>query len=156
MGLTDPILGNNVATASTTVGPIQFYTVTPCRVADTRDPPGPSGGPPLFASGGAAIFRAFPVAGLCGVPADARAVVINVAVVQPTVPGDLRLYADYEPLQLSSTINFNAGAVRANNAVVSLGTAGTLGVVYAIDSAGPGSATTHFLCDVTLTPFTNT
>ncbi|MEO6326718.1 MAG: hypothetical protein ABIT01_13275, partial [Thermoanaerobaculia bacterium] len=66
-----------------------FYPVIPCRVADTRNAPGPAGGPALPANGS----RTFAVAGSCGVPALARAVTGNVTVVSPAAPGDLRLYA---------------------------------------------------------------
>jgi hypothetical protein len=44
----------------------------------------------------------------------------------------------------SSTINFRAGIVRANNAILPLGAAGDLGVACAL--AAPGS--THFLLDI--------
>src|SRR5207249_5080796 len=46
---TDP--NNNTSEFSACVG-VQtvFYTVSPCRVADTRDAPGPSGGPALTAN----------------------------------------------------------------------------------------------------------
>jgi hypothetical protein len=46
-------------------GPFQFFTLTPCRLADTRNATGPSGGPILSDQ----AARQFPVQGLCGVPA---------------------------------------------------------------------------------------
>ena len=68
-GVTDPSPGNNSATESTVLGAIAFHTVDPCRLVDTRDPAGPVSGPAL----GANTSRTFPVAGRCGIPADARA-----------------------------------------------------------------------------------
>jgi hypothetical protein len=91
--------------------------VTPCRVADTRDPSGPSGGPAL-ASG---AIRTFPVAGICGIPSSATAVAINLAVVRPTNDGDLVVYPAGQAVPLASSINFRPGIVRANNAIIPLG-----------------------------------
>lgn len=101
-----------------------FYTLAPCRVADTRNPAGPSGGPALSANG----LRTFPVANICGIPASARAIAINVGVVSPSNGGDLRVYPAGGGSPLSSTINFRAGSVRANNAVIAVGTGGQIAV----------------------------
>src|SRR5712692_9704077 len=65
-----------------------FYTLTPCRVVDTRHPTGPLGGPALSAGGD----RVFVFAGQCGIPPAARSVAINIAVTQPTGPGFLSFY----------------------------------------------------------------
>jgi uncharacterized repeat protein (TIGR03803 family) len=101
-------------------GCLSFYTLTPCRVLDTRNPVGPLGGPAL--TGG--TTRTFSVAGHCGIPPSAKAVSINVTVTQPTGAGDLRLFAGGAPLPLVSTINYRGGQTRANNAVTALGTTG--------------------------------
>ena len=116
-----------------------FYTVSPCRIADTRDAPGPSGGPALAANS----VRTFPVAGLCGIPSSARAVAINLAVFQPSNAGDLRVYPAGATVPLASAINFRTGIVRANNAVVPLGTGGQISV-----QCDMPSGTTHFFFDV--------
>src|SRR4029079_6932087 len=65
-----------------------FFTVTPCRVADTRDPVGPYGGPALAAG----VERAFVLASRCGIPLTAKAVSVNVTVTQPAAPGFVVLY----------------------------------------------------------------
>jgi hypothetical protein len=119
----------------------QFYTVTPCRVADTRNAPGPSGGPAL----GAGASRTFPVAGLCGIPPGAKAIAINVTVVNETQLGDLRLYPAGGSLPATSSINFAMGKVRANNQIIALGAGGQISVQCDLASAG----TTDFLFDVT-------
>ena len=54
-----------------------FYTLTPCRVSDTRNP---DDGPPIIPG----VPRDFQVAGRCGIPVDVAAVVLNVTVVAPT------------------------------------------------------------------------
>ena len=116
-----------------------YNTVAPCRIVDTRDAPGPQGGPALAAGS----TRTFPVGGICGVPPTAKAVTVNITVVNPTALGHLALYPTGGILPLASTINFRAGIVRANNAIVTLGTAGQVTVFN-----GMGSGSTDFVLDV--------
>jgi hypothetical protein len=101
-----------------------FYTLPPCRVADTRNPDSPSGGPALSAK----TTRDFPIAGLCGIPPSAGAIAINIAVFQPSNGGDLRIFPTGGAAPLASAINFRPGIVRANNAVISLGSGGQISV----------------------------
>ena len=122
---------------------IRYFTVAPCRVADTRTATGPSGGPAL----GANTTRVFPAAGLCNVPATARAVAINVTVTGATDGGNLRLYPADSVLPTASTLNFVAGRARANNALVRLGAGGAIAV--RCDMAPGSTGQTHFLFDVT-------
>jgi hypothetical protein len=111
-----------------------FYTLTPCRLLDTRQAAGASGGPAL-ASG---TERTFPVSGICGVPADATAITINVTVVQPTEGGFLQLYPIGGGAPATSTLNFSAGQVRANNAFLTLGPGGQATALASL--ADPGTA----------------
>ena len=117
-----------------------FYTVTPCRVADTRNPNGPYGGPAL--AGGAT--RTFTVGGQCQIPPTAKAISINVTVTGPTAIGFLTLFPGGTSAPLASTINFRAGQTRANNAIVALGAGGTM----AVADGQPSGNTTHFILDV--------
>ena len=128
---------------STPLPPVasDFNTLTPCRVADTRDADGPRGGPALVAG----LPRTFPVAGICGVPPTAKSVAVNVVAVLPAAEGFLTLFPAGQSPPFASTLNFRAGIVRANNTVARLGAAGQLTVVYGVAS---GSATTHFILDV--------
>jgi hypothetical protein len=96
--------------------PLQFFTVPPCRVIDTRGPDGTFGGPALPGDG---ATRRFPIAGQCGVPADALAVAANVTVVVPSGAGDLR-FGPSGFAASTATLHFTAGQVRSNNAVISL------------------------------------
>jgi subtilisin family serine protease len=116
-----------------------LYTVTPCRLLDTRDPIGTWGGPAL--SAGSA--RTFSVAGRCGIPAGAKAVSVNVTVAGPTSPGFLTLYPGATPLPSVSTINYSPGQTRANNAIVRLGAAGDLTA-----RCGQGSGIVNMVLDV--------
>jgi hypothetical protein len=117
-----------------------FHTLTPCRIADTRNPAGPQGGPSLAAG----ASRSFAVSGVCAIPSTAKAVAVNLTAVLPTTDGYLTLYPTGLPVPLASSINFRAGIVRANNAVLPLGTGGQIAVF-----CGMGSGSTDFLLDVT-------
>src|SRR5512143_2719767 len=98
-------------------GPFQLHTVLPCRVVDTRNPTGPTGGPSLAAQ----VTRSFPVRGSCGIPLTARAVVFTVTVVAPTGSGNLRIWPYTTEMPLVSTINFDAGEPAiANGAIAPL------------------------------------
>jgi hypothetical protein len=108
-------------------------------VADTRNPDGPSGGPALSAN----ASRAFPVANICQIPSSATAVAINVGIVLPTDIGDLRVYPAGGPPPPTSTINFRAGSVRSNNAIIALGPGGQIAV-----QCDMPSGSTHFFFDV--------
>jgi hypothetical protein len=108
-----------------------YFTLTPCRILDTRNAPGPFGGPSLLARDD----RKFQVTGACGIPAGASAVSLNVTVTQPTAPGDLRLVAAGTPipLPLTSTINYRPGQSRAGNAILQLGVDG--GILVHVDQS---------------------
>jgi hypothetical protein len=118
---------------------VSFYTLNPCRVADTRGPSGLYGGPALVAN----ADRTFVVVGQCGIPSGAVAVAFNFTVTQPTAQGDLRTVPGGGTLPLVSTMNWRPGQTRANNAIVSLGLSGD--IVAHVDQA---SGTVHFIIDV--------
>ena len=104
---------------------VQFYTITPCRMVDTRDPPSPSGGPALVAGG---PDRPFPMVNHCGIPSGASAVSANVTVVSPGAPGNLAIYRGDGVLPGTSVINFSVGQTRASDALLQLALDGTGGV----------------------------
>ncbi len=134
-GMWEAILGT---TCGATPG-VSFYTLTPCRVADTRGPSGPYGGPALAAN----ADRTFVVAGQCGIPSGAVAVAFNFTVTQPTALGDLRIVPAGVGLPLVSVMNWRPGQTRANNAIIPLGPAGD--IVAHVDQ---GSGAVHFIIDV--------
>ncbi|MFP5287602.1 MAG: hypothetical protein ACLGI9_17830, partial [Thermoanaerobaculia bacterium] len=113
--------------------PLDFHTVAPCRVVDTRD------STPL-ASG---VARTVTVGGACGVPATAKAVAANLTVVGATAQGYLVVYPAGVPTPATSNINFPAGQVRANSAQIGLagGQVDARAVVV-------GSGTVHLILDV--------
>jgi hypothetical protein len=116
-----------------------LFTLTPCRLIDTRSSVGPLGGPSLVAG----TSRMFALAGQCGIPLTARAVALNVVVVSPTTgPGHLTVYPAGVALPGTATLNYIQGDIRANNAIVSLGLGGGI-VVF----CGQGSGTADLVVD---------
>jgi len=122
--------------------PTDYFTLTPCRLADTRNADGPTGGPIL----GGKTTRTFPVAGgACGVPSTAVAVSVNLTAVGAAAAGYLTLFpGNALGPPLASSINFTAGSTRANNAIVPLATDGAGTIQVKNGSAG----TAHFVLDV--------
>jgi hypothetical protein len=118
--------------------PASFFTVTPCRLADTRQAVGASGGPALQQG----AVRTLTVSGLrCGVPAGALAVAVNATAVGAAAGGHLTLFPAGQAVPPTSTVNFGAGQVRANNAVVPVGTNGEVAALAA--------SAVHLVLDVT-------
>jgi hypothetical protein len=138
-GVTDPVPGNNSATdTDTVVNPgLDYFALTPCRVADTRSG---LGGPVVQGQ----ETRIFAVAGLCGVPLTAKAISLNVTVNQPTAAGNVRLFEAGQAVPNASTINYVAGQTRANNAVVPLNALGEM----AAFASQPVGTTIHLIIDV--------
>jgi hypothetical protein len=137
-------------TAPASPGALDFYTLTPCRLLDTRTPADPAvtprGGPAL-ASGSQRVLLA---TGACGIPAAAKALALNITVVGAPGSGFVTLFPGDLPGETApptaSTINFGLGQTRANNAVAKLAASGsgTLGLV----SSSP-SGPVHVVLDVT-------
>jgi uncharacterized repeat protein (TIGR01451 family) len=118
---------------------MDFYTLTPCRVLDTRGAPGPYGQPALYAG----AERSFQLFEQCAIPSTARAVSVNVTVTQASGAGHLRLYPTGTPRPTNSVINYLASQNRANNAVVPLNGLGEF-TVYCNQASG----TADFILDV--------
>jgi hypothetical protein len=115
---------------------LQFFSLAPCRLVDTRT----STPPPL--SGGTS--RTFPAAGLCGIPPTAKALAVNVTATLPTVGGDLRLYPAASPLPLASAISYRIGQTRAAQTLVGLNGDGD----FSVRCDQPGGSTVHVILDV--------
>jgi hypothetical protein len=129
-------LGFNPFTANPIAGgpATNFYTLTPCRIADTRNAAGPLGGPALQPDGAARVLPVLSAG--CGIPSGAAALAVNVTVTQPAAQGLLRLFAADQPLPGTSVISFSAGQTRANNAIVSLPADGSGGIAVKLESSG--------------------
>jgi len=100
-------------------GALQFVAVTPCRVADTRNPDGEFGGPPI--QGGTFRNFAIPDNLNCGIPNTAAAYSLNVTVVPQGPLGYLTVWPTGESQPTVSTLNSLDGRVKANAAIVPAG-----------------------------------
>ena len=103
----------------------RFVPVNPCRVADTRYPEGPFGGPTMTA----ASIRSFPIPqSRCNIPPTAVAYAFNVTVVPHGPLGYLTLWPSGGPPPFASTLNSFGGLVVANAAIVPAGADGAVSV----------------------------
>ncbi|HLJ13476.1 MAG TPA: hypothetical protein VKV15_03195 [Bryobacteraceae bacterium] len=119
---TDLIVDINGYFAAPNTGGLNFYTLAPCRLVDTRNPNGPLGGPIM--AGGAT--RTFPLpTSSCGLPATAAAYSLNMTVVPQAPLGYLTLWPAGQVQPLVSTLNAPKGLVIANAAIVPAGTNGS-------------------------------
>jgi len=137
--------------AASAAGPFQFFSVTPCRLADTRDTVGPQFtiGPALQSN----VVRNLAVYGAnarnCGISTSAKAVALNVTVVTPNNFGYLTAYPYNTSRPVVSTINFNPGEpALANGAIVPLTADSNFQLaIYPFLSGGSGSV--HLVLDIT-------
>ncbi len=117
------VIAASIAADSQTA--LQFVAVTPCRVADTRNPVGPFGGPAIAAE----THRDFaiPQSG-CNIPSGAAAYSLNVTVVPQVTLGYLTVWPTGENQPYVSTLNSYDGQVKANAAIVPAGNQGAVSV----------------------------
>ncbi|MGA2373256.1 MAG: hypothetical protein ACLPPV_09480 [Candidatus Korobacteraceae bacterium] len=117
---------NNVSViAGASAAPLQFVSVTPCRLVDTRN------GSPI--QGGASQSFILPQLGNCGIPATAAAYSLNVTVVPITTLGYLTIWPTGENQPVASTLNSPDGRIKANAAIVPAGYQGAVSV-YVTDT----------------------
>ncbi len=138
--------------AGANASPLQFVSVTPCRLVDTRQAKGEFGGPPI--QGGSSRSFPIPQQTTCGIPATAAAYSLNVTVVPITTLGYLTIWPTGEDQPLVSTMNSPDGRIKANAAIVPAGYQGavsvyvtdTTNVLLDIDGyfAAPGAQTSQF------------
>ncbi|HXJ80498.1 MAG TPA: hypothetical protein VMS64_17690 [Candidatus Methylomirabilis sp.] len=104
---------------------LDFYTVAPCRLVDTRGASGPLGGPLLSGM----TSRSFPLpAGTCALPPTAAAYSLNVTAVPGGPLGYLTTWPTGQPQPFVSTLNDPKGVVAANAALVPAGTDGAISI----------------------------
>ncbi|MGC1299328.1 MAG: hypothetical protein WA869_30250, partial [Alloacidobacterium sp.] len=111
-------------------GGLQFIPVTPCRVADTRNPTGAFGGPEMSAQS----TREFDIPqSACSIPSTAVAYSLNVTVVPSGPLHYLSMWPTGQTQPLVSTLNSYDGRVKANAAITPAGTNGGVDV-YVTDA----------------------
>jgi hypothetical protein len=117
-----------------------FTPVTPFRPLDTRTDVGLPG---RFVAN---MSRTLQITDALGpIPLTATAITGNLTVVGPTKAGFASVTKDPDNLPTTSTINFPAGATRANGVFAPLDLDGALSIVYRTSGGG----TSDFLLDVT-------
>jgi sugar lactone lactonase YvrE len=112
-------------TAVSAVTGLRFVPVPPCRVADTRQPGGPFGGPSMTTNSSRDFV--IPQSG-CGIPSTAKAYSLNVTVVPDGLLSFLTLWPAGGTKPFVSTLNSFGGIVVANAAIVPAGTGGAVSV----------------------------
>jgi hypothetical protein len=104
---------------------LSFHPVAPCRIADTRNPDGPFGGP--FMSAGETRSFTLP-SSACGIPSDVGAYSLNFTVAPHGTFGYLSTWATGQPQPFVSTLNAFEGEITANAAIVPAGEGGGVSV----------------------------
>lgn len=100
-----------------------YTPLPPCRIFDTRSVGGaiPSGSTRSFDTypytGGNFSYQGGTAAGNCGMPADAAAVVLNVAAPLSTVGGFLTVYPYGTTRPLASNLDYSAGELKNNEII---------------------------------------
>lgn len=119
--------------------PTDFFTLTPCRLIDTR---GATDSPSLQSE----ELRTFAVAGRCGIPSTAVSISINITVQVPSGTGRLTLFPADRAEPSTSSVNFPGGKTVANNAILLL--SGTPEKSFTVAPMVLDSGTAHLLVDV--------
>lgn len=117
-----------------TQAPVRYFRISPCRVLDTRL----GAGTPVAANG----TLTFDAAGTCGVPADARALAVNLTDTSPGAAGILRLHGAGSAAPVAHVLAFGAGRTRASAAIAVPGALGRLTV------RNDAPAAVHVILDV--------
>ena len=121
------ITQDGAATGPTGLG---FYTLTPCRIVDTRTGQNKTGafGPPAVTG---QATRDFPLSGACGIPATAQAYSLNFTAVPQGPLAWLSVWPSGDAYPNVSTLNTPDGSIIANAAIVPAGANGSVTVLTA-------------------------
>ncbi len=117
-------------------GSADFYTLTPCRLVDTRQ----SGGP--LTPGLPRTVDAANTAGSCGIPSTAKALAVNVTAIGLAGQGGVALDRSGSAPPGTNTVSVSAGQIRAGSAMVRLGDGSFVAV------ASPETVSLHLVVDV--------
>jgi len=110
---------------------LEYFPMTPCRVADTRFANGAFGTPYLSAG----VARSFPIlSSTCNFPSTALAYSLNVTAVPHGPLGALTVWPAGATEPLASTLNAVNGVTTGNAAVVQGGTGGAINVLASNDT----------------------
>jgi hypothetical protein len=130
--------GGGLTTMADFTPPRAFIAVLPCRVVDTRGANGPYGGPPLPPN----FARTFDIDdGPCGIPAGTEAYSLSIGAIVPPADGFLTAWPTGSPQPPVSQLNFLAGKVIANAAIVPGGVNGAIDILVNV-------GVTHIYIDI--------
>ncbi|MBK9965878.1 MAG: hypothetical protein IPP07_13625 [Holophagales bacterium] len=124
-----------IGTLGDASGPGIFIPFTPCRMVDTRGGGVWTGsyGPPALAGSSARSFPMTSASGPCpGIPTGAAAISLNITVVNTAGPGFIMIYPQGGAVPTVSTLNYNAGQVLGNAAIVPMSATGGITVVAGV------------------------
>jgi len=119
----------------------QMTAAKPFRVFDTRGDIGTTGGGMTDGDS-----RRVQIAGIGGVPDDAIGAMVNITVVEPSASGFATVWPSDQPRGNTSNLNWDAGDIRPNAAIIGLSADGSLDL--GVDMPGATDATAHVLIDV--------
>ena len=119
-------------------GPLRFFPITPCRVADTR----PSN--QIFGN----TTRDFTVQGVCGIPVNAKAVALNATIINPGTDGYITLFPANVAKPLAANLTFKGGEPALGNGAI-VGLAPTTPDLKAFLFQGTNAHTAHLALDAT-------
>jgi hypothetical protein len=116
------------ASATGSPPPTTYVGITPCRVVDTRSGSDNVGARSTPLGTGETYSTAFVGAvGKCNIPLNAVAVVLNLAIVNPTGNSFLTVFPGGQSLPLAANLNYTAGQAPVSNAAtVQIGQDGKL------------------------------
>ncbi|MER6319971.1 PKD domain-containing protein [Streptomyces sp. NPDC001581] len=109
----------------------RFSPLAPTRVLDTRTTGGALGG---------GQTRTVKVAGVNGIPADAKAVALNLTATGATEQAHVIAYSEPDKRPVSSNLNLEPGKDKSNQAIVPVGPGGTI-ILYT------NTGSTHLILD---------
>jgi FG-GAP-like repeat len=122
--------------------PQSFYTITPCRISDSRNAGNLTYGGPSLTAG---EVRTLTVTGVCNIPQTAKSVSLNITITNPTAGGFITFFPGGDGNPGTSTLNFAAGETLANNMVVPLSYDGLGHLTMQVSL--PGGNTTDVVVD---------
>lgn len=123
-----------------------YIPLVPCRIVDTRIAGGMIAartGRSYLVSGAASEIVSQGGTGDCGVPSDARAVVLNITTTQPSGDGYFSVYPYNSPLPNATILSYSANQTIANSTISAVCQPACLSDVTIYSSY-----TTHLIIDV--------